>query len=127
VRGTSLSARTARTTRRRSFEKAVAEGLERRGKFSLQYRIRTADGETRWLWERGRELPDGTTGPSHLEGFITDVTELKRRAARLESEIEEVFQRVDDAFYALDEDWQFTYVNDTLADLFETAGGRPLR
>jgi PAS domain S-box-containing protein len=24
-----------------------------------------------------------------------------------------VFQRVDDAFYALDEDWQFTYVNDT--------------
>ncbi|QLD90267.1 PAS domain S-box protein [Natronomonas salina] len=39
----------------------------------------------------------------------------------LERELEEVFERVDDAFYALDEEFRFTYVNERAEELLETA------
>ncbi|WP_135536012.1 PAS domain-containing sensor histidine kinase [Halostella pelagica] len=48
-----------------------------------------------------------------------DITELKKREKQLEqrktaleTELSEVFGRITDAFYALDDDWQFTHVND---------------
>jgi PAS domain S-box-containing protein len=42
--------------------------------FELTYRIRTADGAEKWVWERGRGVygPDGVL--MALEGFINDVT-----------------------------------------------------
>ncbi|MFB6171296.1 MAG: PAS domain S-box protein [Haloarculaceae archaeon] len=41
-------------------------------------------------------------------GLNRDVTEQKR----LRSELEKVFGRITDAFFGLDEEWRFTYVND---------------
>jgi PAS domain S-box-containing protein len=43
--------------------------------FQLTYRIITASGEEKWVWEQGRTVgsPEGT--PMALEGFITDITE----------------------------------------------------
>ena len=48
-----------------------------------------------------------------------DVTELKRTQLRLETrrneletELSEIFDRITDAFFALDDDWEFTYVNE---------------
>ncbi|UPW01997.1 PAS domain S-box protein [Halorussus gelatinilyticus] len=53
-----------------------------------------------------------------------DVTELKetqfeleRRREELETELSEVFSRIADAFFALDEDWNFTYVNEEAEEL----------
>ncbi|WP_132058099.1 PAS domain S-box protein [Halorussus amylolyticus] len=43
--------------------------------------------------------------------------ELERRRDELETELGEVFDRVTDAFFALDDDWTFTYVNDTAEEL----------
>jgi PAS domain S-box-containing protein len=81
-------------------------------------RVRVEDGgTTRWL--------SVDTAPIERDDgwgvviAMTDVTQLEGRARRLErqreglaSELDEVFSRVDDAFYALDDEWRFTYVND---------------
>ncbi|MFB6120122.1 MAG: PAS domain-containing protein [Halobacteriaceae archaeon] len=55
-----------------------------------------------------------------------DVTEryayerrLERERTELTSELNEVLDRVSDAFLALDDDWTFTYVNEQAADLIE--------
>ncbi len=50
----------------------VNAGLVEDGSFEIRYRIVTALGETKWVWESGQavETADGPT----LEGFINDVT-----------------------------------------------------
>ncbi|GAB7013052.1 hybrid sensor histidine kinase/response regulator [Halolamina salina] len=60
----------------------VQSSIDDRGTFEVNYRIRTRDGETRWVWERGRgAYEDGELVA--IEGFITDVTERERRENRL--------------------------------------------
>jgi PAS domain S-box-containing protein len=56
---------------------AVQAAVEQDKPFTLTYRMRTADGTERWLWDRGRAVrgPDGTV--EALEGFIGDITEQK--------------------------------------------------
>lgn len=53
----------------------VQEAVQVRGPYQMTYRIRTADGEERWVWERGRGLfgPDGRIVA--LEGFVADITD----------------------------------------------------
>ncbi|WP_232702638.1 PAS domain-containing sensor histidine kinase [Halobacterium wangiae] len=53
-----------------------------------------------------------------------DITELKRRErqleqhkSELETELSEILGRISDAFYALDEEWQFTHLNDHAAEI----------
>ncbi|SEW31687.1 PAS domain-containing sensor histidine kinase [Natrinema salifodinae] len=55
-----------------------------------------------------------------------DITELKererqleQRKAELETELSEILGRISDAFYALDEEWQFTHLNDQAAAVIE--------
>ncbi|WP_247002092.1 PAS domain S-box protein [Halosolutus gelatinilyticus] len=55
-----------------------------------------------------------------------DITELKdrerqleQRKAELETELSEIFGRITDAFYALDNDWQFTHVNERAEELLD--------
>jgi PAS domain S-box-containing protein len=61
----------------------VQDSIDEDGTFEVSYRIRTSSGETRWMWERGRSVHDDGDLIA-LEGFITDVTERKRREQRLE-------------------------------------------
>jgi len=61
--------------------------------FELTYRIRTADGETRWIWEQGREVSTVTDDGTMLEGFMLDVTEQQRR----QSEIRQKSRAMDEA------------------------------
>jgi len=56
----------------------VQQALLERRPFQLTYRIRTAAGEDKWVWEQGQGVfsPDGTL--EALEGFITDISDRKR-------------------------------------------------
>ncbi|MXR21101.1 PAS domain S-box protein [Halobacterium bonnevillei] len=92
---------------------AVQRGLERDGSFLVSYRVETPDGETRWVRERGHGIYDDDGNVTELEGVIIDITERKR----LEAELEEILGRVTDAFYALDDEFRFTHVNERAEEL----------
>ncbi|MFO1482379.1 MAG: PAS domain-containing protein [Verrucomicrobiaceae bacterium] len=72
---------------RRTVEDAVADGK----RFEMTYRIRTADGSLKWIWERGQGVPSENGRVEYIEGFMADVTEKRRmetqvlRAQRMES------------------------------------------
>jgi len=54
-----------------SVQKALAE----RKPFQITYRILTADGREKWVWEKGEGIFDEAGTVIALEGFITDITE----------------------------------------------------
>ena len=77
---------------------AVQDSLADDDAFEGTYRIVTADGTTKWMWERGRVVAS-SNGADVLEGFITDVTdrlgrerELERRTDELESKYRHLFE-----------------------------------
>jgi diguanylate cyclase (GGDEF)-like protein/PAS domain S-box-containing protein len=55
----------------------VQEALAARRRFRLVYRLRTAAGGERWVWEQGHGVFSGAGELLALEGFITDITERK--------------------------------------------------
>jgi PAS domain S-box-containing protein len=59
-------------------ERSVAQAVEARQPFNLEYRILRRDGEVRWVLERG-QAQDGGDGRRRLHGAIFDIT--VRRAA----------------------------------------------
>lgn len=70
----------------------VQHAIARDCSFEMTYRIVAADGATRWVWERGSAVRGAQGTVLALEGFVTDVTELKRaqdEVARLNAELEE--------------------------------------
>ena len=68
-----------RTMVARAINEAVADGKP----YTLEYRIRQAGGEERWVWEKGHAVRLDGTNAIWLEGFITDVTERRAIEARL--------------------------------------------
>ncbi|WP_005033903.1 two-component system sensor histidine kinase NtrB [Holophaga foetida] len=55
--------------------------------FQSEYPILCADGTSRWVWEQGQGVLDEQGKPSHLEVFVTDITERKQiEHSRLELE-----------------------------------------
>ncbi len=56
----------------------VERALAKKGRYELTYRIITAEGAERWVWEQGRGVYDEDERPEALEGFITDITDRVR-------------------------------------------------
>ncbi|KAA3648804.1 MAG: PAS domain S-box protein [Chloroflexi bacterium] len=70
----------------------VQAANEANTRFTVSYRIISADGEEKWVWEQGLVMPAGENELSQVEGIITDITELiqteqalSEREARLRS------------------------------------------
>lgn len=55
----------------------IQAALEARQHFTLEYRIHTAAGDTKWVWERGRGVFEDDALVA-LEGFVSDITERRR-------------------------------------------------
>lgn len=60
--------------------RGVQDGLSRDGAFQLAYRLITASGEEKWVWEQGRGVYSPDEELVALEGIIIDATD-RRRAA----------------------------------------------
>ena len=63
----------------------IQEAVEAGVPYILEYRIRVKGGEERWVWERGRVVPQQDGDSVYLEGFITDVTARKKAASQKEA------------------------------------------
>jgi PAS domain S-box-containing protein len=99
------------------------------GKPCMDQRIRLdcPDGRTRWLSANAKPFSGATSG---VVVTMADVTRLKEQAQQLErqrdelkNELEGIFERVDDGFYALDSSRQFTYVNQRAGEILGTPAG----
>ena len=61
---------------------SVQEALQRRTVYEYEYPILVASGEpNHWVWERGRGVFSEDDELLYLEGFITDITDLRRAQA----------------------------------------------
>jgi len=106
--------------RERAYEEVTA-ALAAGDSFELTYRIRTRDGAVRWLWEQGRR----TGETDRIEGFITDITEQRRREQAADREHErfsELFENFPEPTiaYGLDDSGEtvFRSVNDAFEETF---------
>ena len=76
----------------------------------------TADGERLPHELRGVTMADDTNGERYRVGIARDVSERLARERELER-FETIVESVSDGVYALDEDLQFSYVNDALCSM----------
>jgi PAS domain S-box-containing protein len=58
--------------------KVVLEALREQKPYQITYRIITADGKQKWVWEQGRGVYSNDGLLVATEGFITDITEKKQ-------------------------------------------------
>lgn len=55
----------------------VDDAVKRRKPFQMEYRLRHADGSTRWIYEHGQAAYDDDGKPVWLDGAVFDMTPLK--------------------------------------------------
>lgn len=63
---------------RSEVRKSVLDGLRSRTPFSTIYRVSTASGQFKWVWEQGIGLFDESGQLQAIEGFVTDISPQKR-------------------------------------------------
>jgi len=70
---------------RRDVHVKIKQALAAHHSFEIEYRILTAQGQEKWVWERGRQV-NGIDGPFRiLEGFILDVSERRSAEQKLQA------------------------------------------
>ncbi len=74
---------------RESVWKGVQAAIQQNRPFQLVYRILTADGELKWVWEKGLAVQDIMGNPLAIEGFITDITERMVAEKRIKGSLQE--------------------------------------
>jgi len=97
----------------------VQAALDAGEAFEVTYRIETADGDVRWVWERG-EMITRDDDTEILEGFITDITVRKEREQELEEQrafIDNVLNSLEDMFYVVEPDGTLQRWNDRVAEV----------
>ena len=96
-----------------TIEAAMAGGQP----FSIQHRLLQASGEVDWLLVTGEPVPEE---PGLWMGFIQEITErvqAEQQRAELSSRLEETLEHISDAFFTLDKNWCFSYVNSRSAEV----------
>jgi len=81
------------------WEKAV----QNRKNIYVEYEIRTADNQVKWVWEQGIAIYNEKGEVDALEGFITDITERKNIETTLQNErllLRTLVDNIPDMIYA---------------------------
>ncbi len=93
---------------------AVRQALQNQTDYSIEYRVVWSDGSIHWLAAKGKGFYNQDGEPVRMMGTVQDITEGKQTEASLLSSnrrIKDILESMTDAFYTLDRDFNFTYVN----------------
>jgi len=105
----------------------IGESLRAGEPYQVLYRIRTADGKIRWVWEKGEGVRGASGEVEAREGFISDITE-RRTAEERVREQAALLDRAQDAIYVVDLDGRIAFWNRGAGHIFgweaEEASGR---
>lgn len=94
---------------------SIQEAVEQKRPYQLTYRIETADGKEKWVWEQGEAIYTENGKVLALEGFITDISEQKNAEQALRESEERFRSTLDNMLEGcqiLDHDWRYVYLND---------------
>jgi PAS domain S-box-containing protein len=86
---------------------AMRTAIEGCGEFDTGFRIVLPSGETRWLQGRGRVVADDTGTAARFLGAGFDTTRQQAEGVR----VVRVLESMNAAFFSLDRQWRFDYVN----------------
>ncbi|MDD4256037.1 MAG: PAS domain S-box protein, partial [Methanofollis sp.] len=103
--------------------KEIQEAVRKGGPFRVTYRVKTASGLERWVWEQGRGVFDEKGRLVALEGFIADITrqvELQEDLRQRERQQKAILDNIPDIAWLKDREGRFVAVNRA----FEAATGR---
>ncbi|AXE65622.1 hypothetical protein BBF93_16335 [Hyphomonas sp. CACIAM 19H1] len=93
-----------------AYENCKSSGQE----FQLTFEIIDTAGQRAWISSSGRAIRDEAGRIVSVQGAFQDITairEAEERTARSDLERVKILQSISDAFFALDQDWRFTYIN----------------
>ncbi|MGE0805821.1 MAG: putative bifunctional diguanylate cyclase/phosphodiesterase [Burkholderiaceae bacterium] len=102
---------------RRQINEALAAG----SRFDIEYRIRCADGEVRWVWERGYGVFADDGSLDVLEGFIQDISTRKRNEQALieaEQRFRDLFDNVAEGIFQTTAEGRYLRANPSLARIY---------
>jgi len=96
----------------------VQKAIQAKCSFELLYRIHTASGTQKWVWERGLGIFSDAGELLFLEGFVTDISELVRAQQEVRDNhaiLENVFSNMHVMIAYLDPQFNFIRVNQAYA------------
>ncbi len=86
---------------------ALQHAIDTCGDYGAEYRVVRPDGSLRWIEARGRALCDESGRAVRVLGAAYDTTAVRDS----ESRVTRVLESMSAAFFLLDADWRFRYVN----------------
>ncbi|HVM46164.1 MAG TPA: PAS domain S-box protein, partial [Candidatus Thermoplasmatota archaeon] len=93
--------------------RAAFDEAFRVGRLSFECEIARADGARAWIAAQGVVLYEDAK-PVRMLGVVGDITQRRHAQAEIKRSGERtaaILESISDAFFALDRDWRFTYVN----------------
>ncbi|MBT4287437.1 MAG: PAS domain-containing protein [Bacteroidetes bacterium] len=86
--------------------------------FVIEYRICTAEGKLKWVWEKGRKISSGDNQLIFLEGFISDITDFKEAEITLKLQ-SKLIDSIDQGIIATDLRGQVLFFNKFAEKLYQ--------
>jgi diguanylate cyclase (GGDEF)-like protein/PAS domain S-box-containing protein len=108
----------SRSKLRRVVEDCLCDGTP----YDQELRIVTAHGRSVWVRAIGEPVRDANGAITRLQGAFQDISDKRnaeQQAARMGELLAATLESITDAFYTLDRDWRFTYLNREAERLFK--------
>jgi PAS domain S-box-containing protein len=108
-----------------AFAQAIEHAVSTGESYEMEYRIRHAEGTTRWVHDRGRPARDRSAKRTWIDGLIFDITERRRadEAARWELHLMRVLMdNIPVRIYFKDLESRFITINKAQAEAFRLSG-----
>ncbi|HBL74360.1 MAG: hypothetical protein A2W90_19760 [Bacteroidetes bacterium GWF2_42_66] len=88
-------------------DKRISDAVSRNGKYKIEYRIHTKDGNCKWVYEQGTGIKDEAGKLDHLEGYIFDISDRKKMELEIIEKNKEIAAQ-NEEFISINEELQST-------------------